>query len=103
MGKIPASFSIMGGKLTWGRFLHFGKSCSQDNIVGQPLRPSIFGSTEGLFLFFPGTGEMPDIAEPQRVRGAVNPKVSLTYFDSSTPGQSPSKLQDDAGIKHSGE
>ncbi|XP_070789617.1 proline-rich transmembrane protein 3 [Pituophis catenifer annectens] len=49
----------------------------------------------------PGTGEMPDIAEPQRVRGAVNPKVSLTYFDSSTPGQSPSKLQDDAGIKHS--
>ncbi|KAM3847416.1 proline-rich transmembrane protein 3 [Vipera latastei] len=49
----------------------------------------------------PGTGEMRDIAEPQRVRGAVNPKVSLTYFESPTPGQSTSKLQDNAGTKHS--
>ncbi|XP_007425437.2 proline-rich transmembrane protein 3 [Python bivittatus] len=50
----------------------------------------------------PGIGEMHDIAEPQRVRGAVNPKVSLPYFGSSTPGQSPSKVQDDPGTKHSG-
>ncbi|XP_070586789.1 proline-rich transmembrane protein 3 [Erythrolamprus reginae] len=49
----------------------------------------------------PGTTEMLDIAEPQRVRGAVNAKVSQTNFGSSTPGQSPSKLLDDARIKHS--
>ncbi|XP_063148895.1 proline-rich transmembrane protein 3 [Candoia aspera] len=49
----------------------------------------------------PEIGERHDIAQPQRVRGAVNPKVSLTHFGSSTLGQSPSKLQDDAGTKHS--
>ncbi|KAH0630323.1 hypothetical protein JD844_013253 [Phrynosoma platyrhinos] len=41
-----------------------------------------------------------DVVEPQRVRGAVNSRLPVTYFGSSTPGQGSSVVRNGPGTKH---
>ncbi|XP_013925948.1 PREDICTED: uncharacterized protein LOC106552248, partial [Thamnophis sirtalis] len=106
-GHFPVPFTPTLSGVTSQEPNHHPRSKHWNLIVDTTQQPGRWGTAGMETTVFqgssatPGTGEMPDIAEPQRVRGAVNTKVSLTYFGSSTPGQSPSKLQDDTGIKHS--
>nr|XP_016847200.1 PREDICTED: proline-rich transmembrane protein 3 [Anolis carolinensis] len=46
-----------------------------------------------------GTKEAIDVAEPQRVRGAVNARAPVKYFGSSTPGQSSAVARNGPGTK----
>ncbi|XP_044308048.1 LOW QUALITY PROTEIN: proline-rich transmembrane protein 3 [Varanus komodoensis] len=48
----------------------------------------------------PGFGVAIDVAEPQRVRGAVVPRIPATYVGASTPGQGTSVVGNGPGTRH---